>query len=648
MDELKRYLDLAGLAHYDEKIKAYIKTNGSDVTDKLVALIGAAEKGESEATILARITDLEDAVGDVSELEEGVANLVKAILGESARAKEAEEDLQDAIDALDLSDENATSDTVAGIAVKVEQEDGQISKPVVTVADNEVTYTAATETTAANLTIAEGKSGDVLKGEAIAKIKSYVDEKASDAAGDTKELTEKLYGTDTEEGHANGDIDDINDALDILNGEDTVNGSVAKSIKDAIDALDVESNDSDKVAGIQIGVTEENGKVQKPSLTVDDNAVTYTPAVPASEGVEAQAAKLEVTTSTAVLKGDAIAVIKSYVDAMDAANAGDADDRLDALEALHKTSSGKMMTVAEEIAEVVADAPEAFDTLKEIADWIQKDAENENGFDAANRIVALETAISAKDAEGKFVTVPTQITNAVEALDSDADDTDAGVKVSVKIEDGKLTENGVAVEVTAAEVTRTAYKKGEGEEADTAPALVVAESDVDKVVDGSVIAKIVGYVDDKVAMANSAADEAIKALNLNGDDAVSTAVDGLTVKVEQTEGQISAPVVAITNSSAVITPATGETAPSVAFTNKDNLADGNLVEVAMDYAEAYTDYVVTNLDATVSQNAEAYTTTNGLKLSVTQTDGKLTAISGDINTITTDDIDALFAEKENP
>jgi hypothetical protein len=46
---------------------------------------------------------------------------------------------------------------------------------------------------------------------------------------------------------------------------------------------------------------------------------------------------------------------------------------------------------ASAVATVVGEAPEAFDTLKEIADWIQKDAANENGFDAAARIVALET-----------------------------------------------------------------------------------------------------------------------------------------------------------------------------------------------------------------------------------------------------------------
>ena len=105
MADTKKYLDFVGLSHYNEKIKAYIgsyvKEKGSDVTDKLIALIGAAEKGADEATIRDRIAALESAVGDVSELGAEVANLVKAILGEASRAQNVESGLQNSITALD-------------------------------------------------------------------------------------------------------------------------------------------------------------------------------------------------------------------------------------------------------------------------------------------------------------------------------------------------------------------------------------------------------------------------------------------------------------------------------------------------------------------------------------------------------------------
>lgn len=168
--ETKKYLDLVGLSHYDEKIKAYIKTNGSDVTDKLVALIGAAEKGADEATILARIADLETAVGDVSELGEDVANLVKALLAETARAEKAEGDLQDAIDALD-----------------------------------EKLYGSDSES--------EGESvhakGDIDK---IQDRLTALEEDTADADA-VAALEEKLYGKGEGEEHVDGDLDKINAAI---------------------------------------------------------------------------------------------------------------------------------------------------------------------------------------------------------------------------------------------------------------------------------------------------------------------------------------------------------------------------------------------------------------------------------------------------
>ena len=92
MAETKNFLSLTGLQSYDTKIKALIKSQGKDVTDKLIALIGAAEKGDAK-TILARVADLETAVGNVQNLPGEVKELVAAIVGESTRAQAAEEAL---------------------------------------------------------------------------------------------------------------------------------------------------------------------------------------------------------------------------------------------------------------------------------------------------------------------------------------------------------------------------------------------------------------------------------------------------------------------------------------------------------------------------------------------------------------------------
>ena len=78
-----------------------------------------------------------------------------------------------AINNLNVSDN--TSDAVAGVTVTVNETAGLVQKPVVSVANNTVTYTAAIGDTAANLVVADEAA--VIKGEAIAKIKSYIDAK---------------------------------------------------------------------------------------------------------------------------------------------------------------------------------------------------------------------------------------------------------------------------------------------------------------------------------------------------------------------------------------------------------------------------------------------------------------------------------------
>lgn len=250
--ETKKYLDLVGLTHYDEKIKAYIKTNGSDVTDKLVALIGAAEKGADQKTILARVADLEAAVGDVTELDSEVKNLVKAILGESARAKAAEEANATAIGAEKTRAEGAESDLQDAIDAEEAARKAQV-----------------------------GEIGEKT-------VKAYVDDAIDSVNGDAEALEARVKANE--------------DAIVVINGEATVEGSIKKAAADAV-------------------------------------------------------------------------------------------------------------------AQVLDKAPEAFDTLKEVAEWISASADNEAGFDAANRIVALETAVSANDTavKGLIEAEETRATAAEEA-----------------------------------------------------------------------------------------------------------------------------------------------------------------------------------------------------------------------------------------
>ena len=93
---------------------------------------------------------------------------------------------------------------------------------------------------------------------------------------------------------------------------------------------------------------------------------------------------------------DAVAVEKARAEAAEKVNADAIKDNADAIKAntealavLNGTGEGSVdKKVAEGIAAVVADAPEKFDTLKEIADYIA--ADQTGAAELANRVSALE------------------------------------------------------------------------------------------------------------------------------------------------------------------------------------------------------------------------------------------------------------------
>lgn len=361
--ETKKYLDLVGLTHYDEKIKAYIKTNGSDVTDKLVALIGAAEKGEDEATILARIADLETAVGDVSELDAEVANLVKAILGEKARAEGAESDLQDAIDALD--------EKLYGSDTESEGESVHTKGDIDKIQDR--------------LTALEEDTGDA---DALAA------------------LEEKLYGKGEGEEHVDGDLDKINAAI---------------------------AAEQERAEGAEGDLADLIGEI--PEDAEAETVVGYAEEIVATEEA-ARKAQIGELGKVSEEEGAADHTVKSYVDAAVEAINGDAEaleDRIEALEATHaKKTVGEgddakevFKTVAEEVNEAVTDlidgAPEALDTLKEIADWIAN--QDESGVtDAATLVARVEANAQAiADEKTRAEGAEEDLQDAIDAVEEKVD-----------------------------------------------------------------------------------------------------------------------------------------------------------------------------------------------------------------------------------
>ena len=239
VDDAIDALDAAG---YDQVVNAnesqYVKVSAKANNQQTLSVeIGSFTDGNTaQVPGLATVQAVETVI---------TAN--EAVTSNALNALDARLDVLEAANPIaDLDKSNNTSDAVAGVTVQVDESDGIVAKPVVTVADNAVTYTAASGNTAANL--AAANTGNVLKGDAIAPIKSYVDAK--------------------------------------------------------VDALDATSNTSTAVAGITVQVDEVNGVVSTPVVTVANNTVTC----------DSTNNTLTAADTTAVLKGDAIAPIKEYID----------------------------------------------------------------------------------------------------------------------------------------------------------------------------------------------------------------------------------------------------------------------------------------------------------------------------------------------
>lgn len=237
---------------------------------------------------------------------------------------------------------------------------------------------------------------------------------------------------------------------------------IKKVLADTIDALDV--TDTAVEHQFLTAVSEQDGKisVSRAALVADD-IPNLTSSKITDLGTAALANVAEVAIGAEDEDEDAlptVAQVKAYADGLDEAS----DARLDKLEALHNTKEdGSFQTVAEEAADAVAavvdSAPEAFDTLKEIAQWIEK--EGEEGFDAAKRITDLETKTADLVVnEGDANTVANAIAKAVEdeatridgivgtpdtgkTIQGEIDDLEAYVgNATEKNEDGDITKEG--------------------------------------------------------------------------------------------------------------------------------------------------------------------------------------------------------------
>ena len=377
--DTKKYLDLVGLGHYDAKIKEYIKTHGSDAIDKLVLLIGASELGDKEKTLIARIAALEAGLGDVSTLEGEVKTAVAAILGEAKRAKGAEKALSDRLDTIEGS-----ADTEGSIAKALADAKSYT--------DTEIGKLDADITSAA---VEAGKGIQVQVVEADGKITGVnvtgsFDSKY-DAAGAAATVDGKLESYKTS-----------NDA------------AVAAAKKAGDDAqADVNALKA-KVGTVAegktvVGLIDEAKQAAIEAATYDDTQVKADIAANA-----AAIAKKADSTTVSAIDGRVATIEGDYLKAADkTALEGKITENKNAIAVLNGTGEGSVSKqVADAVAGIVADAPEAYNTLKEISDWISSHAESAATMNS--QINANKEAIAANK---KAIDAFTEITEAeIDAL----------------------------------------------------------------------------------------------------------------------------------------------------------------------------------------------------------------------------------------
>lgn len=261
-------------------------------------------------------------------------------------------------------------------------------------------------------------------------VKDYVDEKTSGIASDAA-LTalgtrvtaaegklETLTGADTVEGSVakalkdakaytdekdtamDARMDTVEGSITTLNGEESVAGSVkaiAKSYADGKDAAiqaaksaaDAAQIDVDALEG-KVGTVADGktvvGLISEAKTQADKGVADAASAKSAADAAQADVDALE--TKVGTVPADKT-VVQMIADAQTAATYDDTalKGRVAANEAaittLNGTGAGSVSKqVADAVASIVADAPEAYNTLKEISDWISSHASDASAMNS--------------------------------------------------------------------------------------------------------------------------------------------------------------------------------------------------------------------------------------------------------------------------
>lgn len=312
---------------------------------------------------------------------------------------------------------------------------------------------------------------DTAKTEAITTAGTNADTKIATKIGDVGEGTVKDY-VDGKETSLTGKITAVDDkvkALGKLSAKDEVaETDLAKALADKINAkadassVYTQTEINTKVSGLETSIgantdaitainDDTNGILAKAKeyadgKVYDDTKVKADIATNATNITTNAGGIAENKTAIAAINNETTGILaqaKKYADDQDAVVKADVDKNTAAITKLNGTGEGSVSkTVADEIAKVVADAPENFDTLKEIADWIANDTTGSAKM--ANDIAAIVGTDKGEDGTPKSMrSVAEEVANAKVGAIPNASQTVVGLikgtDGKVNISDGQIT-----------------------------------------------------------------------------------------------------------------------------------------------------------------------------------------------------------------
>ena len=281
------------------------------------------------------------------------------------------------------------------------------------------------EVDAAHREVAEGAPADTL----VARF-TAIEQAASDLAATVSALdTDVVKKADVKDNFSSNDTNLPLSALkgkelrQMIGGNFDATNTVAKAIIDAQNTAQTNAIDH-----------ADDNKVDKANIY---NDLDYVPAQDA--------------TDDKVLDARQGKALKDLIDSMDTAykaadttlggRISDVEDAIDTLNGNASTEGSVLNTVNTQIAAVVAEAPEAFDTLKEIADWIDDhDADalemQQDISDNADAITALQNTVGDENS-GLVATANTALAKAnAAAVKTEVDSSLSGLNTRLNAVDG--------------------------------------------------------------------------------------------------------------------------------------------------------------------------------------------------------------------